>query len=115
MNPADFHILLALTEDEAHGYALIGAIEELSDGAVRMGPGTLYGAIKRLLAEGMIEESDERPDPSLDDRRRRYYRISPTGHTAVSAESARLAQLVRVASSRGLLPGGLRPQLGGAS
>lgn len=115
LNPAGYHILLALADGEAHGYALMSAIEELSGGTVRMGPGTLYGTIKRLLANGLIEESDERPDEALDDRRRRYYRITAAGRTAVSAESVRLARLVHAAERRGLLPRGLRPQLGGAS
>lgn len=112
LNPASYHILLALADGEAHGYALMGAIEQLSGGTVRMGPGTLYGAIKRLLENGLIEESDERPDPELDDRRRRYYRITESGRVAASAESARLRLLVRAAEERGLLGGALRPQGG---
>ncbi len=95
LQPAALHILLALGRGERHGYALIGDVETLSDGAIKLGPGTLYGTIKRLLAEGLIEETDERPDPVLDDERRRYYRLTPAGATAASAELDRMASLVR--------------------
>jgi DNA-binding PadR family transcriptional regulator len=93
--PAVFHLLLALRDGEQHGYALMQRVERLTDGAVRMGPGTLYGAIKRMLAEGLIEESDERPDPALDDQRRRYYRITAAGERACAAEVTRLETLLR--------------------
>ena len=93
--PAVFHLLLALRDGEQHGYALMQRVEELTDGAVRMGPGTLYGAIKRMLAEGLIEESAERPDPALDDQRRRYYRITAAGERACAAEVNRLETLLR--------------------
>ena len=93
--PAVFHLLLALRDGEQHGYALMQRVEELTDGAVRMGPGTLYGAIKRMLADGLIEESDQRPDPALDDQRRRYYRITATGARVCSAEVERLETLLR--------------------
>ena len=90
-----FHILLALGDGEQHGYAIMQRVEELTDGAVRMGPGTLYGAIKRMLADGLIEETDERPDPELDDQRRRYYRITALGRGRVPARSTRLETLLR--------------------
>jgi DNA-binding PadR family transcriptional regulator len=90
-----FHLLLALREGEQHGYALMHRVEDLTDGTVRMGPGTLYGAIKRMLADGLIEESDERPDPALDDQRRRYYRITAAGERACAAEVDRLETLLR--------------------
>ena len=93
--PAVFHLLLALRDGEQHGYALMHRVEELTDGAVRMGPGTLYGAIKRMLADGLIEESDERPDPALDDQRRRYYRITARGERVCAAEVERLETLLR--------------------
>jgi DNA-binding PadR family transcriptional regulator len=93
--PAVFHLLLALRDGEQHGYALMQRVEQLTDGAVRMGPGTLYGAIKRMLGEGLIEESDERPDPLLDDQRRRYYRITAAGERACAAEVNRLETLLR--------------------
>src|SRR4051794_39695527 len=94
---AVFHLLLALRDGEQHGYALMHRVEDLTDGAVRMGPGTLYGAIKRMLADGLIEETDERPDPELDDQRRRYYRITATGERARAAEVDRLETLLRFA------------------
>jgi DNA-binding PadR family transcriptional regulator len=104
---ATFHILLALRSGEKHGYAIMSDVEELSDGRVRLGPGTLYGAIKRLLTDGLIEESDERPDPALDDERRRYYRLTALGQTACAAELDRLKALLSRASRR-------RPRLGEA-
>ncbi len=76
------HILLALRDEELHGYAIMQRVEELTDGAVTMGPGTLYGAVKRMLADGFIEEAAERPDPELDDQRRRYYRVTALGARA---------------------------------
>ena len=102
---ATFHILLALTAGERHGYALMNDVEALSDGALRIGPGTLYGSLKRLLSAGWIEESDVRPDTDLDDQRRRYYRLTASGRKVLAAESQRLAQLVSVAAQRRLLPG----------
>lgn len=78
-------------------------VAEYSGQQVRLGPGTLYGAIKRLLAAGYIEESDERPDPELDDSRRRYYRLTKPGLKVVAAEAQRLAGLVRLARTRRLL------------
>lgn len=92
--PAVFHLLLALRGGEQHGYALMQRVEQLTDGQVRMGPGTLYGAIKRMLADGLIEETEERPDPALDDQRRRYYRITGKGAEACDAEVARLEALL---------------------
>src|SRR3954464_9585469 len=93
--PAVFHLLLALRDGEQHGYALMQRVEELTDGSVRMGPGTLYGAIKRMLADGLIEETDERPDPALDDQRRRYYRITAAGEGACAEELRRMETLLR--------------------
>ena len=95
LQPAALHILLALGRGERHGYALIGDVDALSDGAIKLGPGTLYGTIKRLLSEQMIEEAEERPDPELDDQRRRYYRLTASGAAAATAELDRLASLVR--------------------
>jgi DNA-binding PadR family transcriptional regulator len=96
---ATLHILVVLAAEEKHGYAIMGDVAELSDGAVRMGPGTLYGSIKRMLADGLIEEAEERPDPALDDQRRRYYRVTGLGATVRSAELQRLDALVRRAGS----------------
>jgi len=104
LTPAVFNILLALSEDDKHGYAILQSIAQRTGGQVRMGTGTLYGIIKRLLADGWIEEIDERPDPSLDDERRRYYRLTRLGAQVASAEAERMAQLVKVARQQGLLP-----------
>jgi len=106
---APLHILLALGEGERHGYAVMRDVERLSDGAVRMGPGTLYGAIKRLLADGLIEESAERPDPELDDQRRRYYRLTGLGERVCSTEIERLSKLVQRAGGGAWKPGRTRP------
>jgi DNA-binding PadR family transcriptional regulator len=99
LQPAALHILVALTSGEKHGYALMRDVEALSDGVVRVGPGTLYGSIKRMLADGLIEETDERPDPELDDQRRRYYRLTGLGEQVCQAELRRLQALVRRAGS----------------
>ena len=96
---ATLHILLALGPGEKHGYAIMRDVETLSDGAVRMGPGTLYGSVKRMLADGLIEETSSRPDPELDDQRRRYYRLTGLGSKVSAAELARLEALVRRAGS----------------
>ena len=95
-----FHILLALGDEEQHGYAIMRKIGEITDGAVHMGPGTLYGSIKRMLADGLIEEADVRPDPALDDERRRYYRVTGAGAQARSVEIRRMQVLVRNATPR---------------
>lgn len=112
LTPAVFHILLALADSERHGYGIMQEIAARTNGKVRMGPGTLYGSIKRMLADGLIEVSDERPDPSMDDERRRYYRLTSFGQRVVQAEAQRLEQIVRVAYTKSILPG---PELiGGA-
>jgi DNA-binding PadR family transcriptional regulator len=100
------HILVALANGEKHGYAIMRDVLDVSDGAVRMGSGTLYGSIKRMLEQGLIEEADERPDPALDDQRRRYYRLTALGQRVGAAEQARLAALVDVARLRRLGLGG---------
>ncbi|MET0420576.1 MAG: PadR family transcriptional regulator [Acidimicrobiia bacterium] len=97
--PSVFHILLALGDGEQHGYAIMGRVEEITDGDVSMGPGTLYGSIKRMLADGLIEETEERPDPALDDQRRRYYRVTADGVRARAAETARMQTLLRNAGA----------------
>ena len=96
---ATLHILVALGPGEKHGYAVMRDVEALSDGAVRMGPGTLYGSVKRMLADGLIEETPSRTDPDLDDQRRRYYRLTGLGSRVSAAELARLEALVRRAGS----------------
>lgn len=94
LSPGEYHILLALGSEEAHGYALMRRVGELSGGAVRLGPGTLYRILKGLLAHGLIAECGERPDPAHDDERRRYYRLTDFGQRVALAETRRLAWLV---------------------
>ena len=103
LTPAAFHILLVLAGGENHGYAIMREVAEHTNGKMRLGPGTLYGTIKRMLADGWIEESDERPDPQLDDERRRYYRLTGVGLKLVRAEAERLEQLVNIARGKKLL------------
>ena len=98
-----FHILLALADKERHGYDIMREIDERSEGKMRLGPGTLYGSIKRMLSDGLIEELDERPDPELDDERRRYYRLTDLGRRVAVAEAERLERLVKSARSKKLL------------
>jgi DNA-binding PadR family transcriptional regulator len=100
---SEFQILLALADGERHGYAIMQEIERRSAGAVRLGPGTLYGSIKRMLAAGLIEESDARPAASSDDERRRYYRITVLGRLAATAEARRMERLVAAARAKRLL------------
>jgi DNA-binding PadR family transcriptional regulator len=98
--PAVFHILLSLAEGERHGYALKREIAARTDGRMRLGPGVLYGSIAKMLVQGLIEESDDRPDPHLDDERRRYYRITAFGRKVAHAEAARMRVLVDLATAR---------------
>lgn len=112
LTPAIFHILLALGAGELHGYGVMQEVAAFTNGQVRLGPGTLYRSIKQMLALGLIVESDERPDPSLDDERRRYYRLTDAGRMAAQTEAQRLERLVREAREKRLLggegqPGGL--------
>lgn len=100
---AQFHVLVALTAGDRHGYAIMGAVEESSGGVVRMGPATLYGTLKKLVARGLVEESDRRA-LSDDDERRRYYRLTGLGQVVCRGEADRLSALVRIARSN-LRPG----------
>ena len=102
--PAWFHILLALAETEWHGYALMQEVAAESGGQLRLGPGTLYGALRRLLELRLIEESGRRPDPELDDERRRYYRLTTAGRRILAAEAARHDRLVQLARAKRVLP-----------
>lgn len=100
LSPAIHHILLALVDDERHGYGIMLEVARVTGGATRMGAGTLYGTLKRLLASGLIDEADQRPDPSLDDERRRYYRITALGRDVLRAETSRLSLLVNAARAK---------------
>ncbi len=109
LTPAVVHVLLALVEGERHGYAIMQEVAESTQGQFTMGPGTLYGTIKRLLALRWIQESDRRPDPELDDERRRYYRLSPLGERVVRAEARRCEALAKIARRKRLLGGRAKP------
>ena len=102
--PATFHILLAVVDQERHGYAIIQDVEARTAGELRLSAGTLYRSIARMVEQGLIAEVTKRPALRLDDERRRYYRITPFGTAVARAEMARLAQLVRLARARGLKP-----------
>ncbi len=108
LTPPVFHLLVALSDGERHGYALMRQVAEDTDGTLRLGPGTLYGCLQRMLDAGLIAESDQRADPQLDDERRRYYRISDLGTRVVIAEAKRLEAAVSAARARRLLPKGSR-------
>jgi len=104
MSPVVFEILLALADQDRHGYGIMLEVERRTEGSIKLGPGTLYGAIKRMLTAGTVEESGDRPDPSLDDKRRRYYRLTNRGRQAAVAEASRLERQVRQAREKQLLP-----------
>jgi DNA-binding PadR family transcriptional regulator len=114
LSQSEFHILLALVDGEKHGYAIMKEVAEQSEGRTRLGPGTLYGAIKRMVQTGLIVASDERPDPERHEERRRYYQITTTGRRLAEAEARRLAELVRVALDKQLVRGSvvLKPARG---
>jgi DNA-binding PadR family transcriptional regulator len=100
-----YYTLLALADAERHGYAIITEVEERTGGAVRLRTGTLYTAVRRMLEQGLVEESDERPDPEVDDERRRYYRITAWGREVLAAEAARLDQMVTLARDKNVYAG----------
>jgi DNA-binding PadR family transcriptional regulator len=101
---ATFHILMALAEEDRHGYGIILDVAARTDGALKLSPGTLYRSIQRMLEAGLIVETTTRPAADLDDERRRYYRITPFGVTVARAETFRLTQLLRLARASGFLP-----------
>jgi DNA-binding PadR family transcriptional regulator len=105
LTPPVFHILLALCDEERHGYGIMQDVARQTGDGLQLGPGTLYGCLKRMRAAGLVEESDERPDTVLDDERRRYYRMTMLGKRVVKAEAQRLASAVTAARSK--LIGGL--------
>jgi DNA-binding PadR family transcriptional regulator len=102
LTPAMLHTLLALADGDKHGYAILKEVTRRTDGAVRLGPGTLYTLIKRAVADGLIVETDDRPDPALDDERRKYYRLSPRGRRVAIAEIERLESIVDLAHAKKL-------------
>ena len=106
LTPPVFHILLALAEGERHGYGIMQDVARQTNDNLQMGPGTLYGCLKRMLVAGLVEEADERPDPELDDERRRYYRMTSFGAQAAREETRRLETALAAAKARRILAGG---------
>lgn len=103
VTPAMFNVLLALVDGEKHGYAILKEVEEQTQGEVRLSTGTLYGIIKRLLAEGLIAESRTRPAAEMDDSRRRYYRVTEAGREVAAAEAVRMEKLIARARAKRLI------------
>jgi DNA-binding PadR family transcriptional regulator len=103
LRPSVFHILLALSDGDLHGYGIMQEVAEHTGGQIRLGPGTLYGTIKRLVSDKLIIEVDERPDPELDDERRRYYRLTDFGQKVLKAEVQRISKMVSVARRKRLI------------
>jgi len=103
--PAAFHILMAVADEDRHGYAIIQDVAERTGGELKLSAGTLYRSIQRMLDQGLLVETQERPAPELDDERRRYYRITPFGAAVARAEARRLMQLVKLARSSGFVAG----------
>jgi DNA-binding PadR family transcriptional regulator len=103
--PVTFHILVALAEEDRHGYAIMQDVELRTGGSIRLSAGTLYRSIQRMLEQGLLAEVTARPAPELDDERRRYYRLTTFGRTVARAEARRLAQMLKLARASGLLPG----------
>ena len=103
--PAAFHILMAVADEDRHGYAIIQDVSERTGGELKLSAGTLYRSIQRMLEQGLLVETQERPAPELDDERRRYYRITPFGTAVARAEARRLTQLVKLARSCGFASG----------
>ncbi len=102
---ATFHILVAVADQDRHGYAIMQDVAARTNGALKLSPGTLYGSIRRMLDDALIVELNDRQRPDDDDERRRYYRITPFGRAVAQAEAARLATLLRQAKAVGLAPG----------
>lgn len=103
LKPAAFHILLSLADSSRHGYGIMLEVQERTKGSVKLGPGTLYGAIKRLLADELIAEEAEKLDRTLDDERRRYYSLTQLGRRVITLDAERLAHLVEMAQKKQLL------------
>jgi DNA-binding PadR family transcriptional regulator len=103
LKPHWFHVMLSLADQEQHGYGIMQEVLQRTDGSVRLWPATLYGSIKRLIDQELIEESDERPAAELDDARRRYYRLTSLGRRVLAAECERLEALVRVIRGKQVL------------
>ena len=105
LTPTVFHMLLALADGEKHGYAIMKAVEQETQGQMQIRTGSLYGAIQRTIEAGLIEETNERPDPELDDERRRYYGLTDFGRRVLSAEAVRLTQVMSVLQRKHIVDG----------
>jgi DNA-binding PadR family transcriptional regulator len=103
--PATFHILVALADEDRHGYAIMQDVTARTGGELKLGAGTLYRSVQRMLEQGLIVEASARPAPEMDDERRRYYRITPFGRSVAKAEARRLAQMLKLARASGFAPG----------
>src|SRR5262245_6021008 len=103
LTPAVFHLLLALSDSDRHGYGIAKEVAERTDGRVRLGPGTIYGTLTRMREAGLVEERASEPDARAGDERRRYYRITPLGRMVARAEARRLAELVDIARDKALI------------
>jgi DNA-binding PadR family transcriptional regulator len=103
--PVTFHILVALADEDRHGYAIMQDVTARTGGALKLGAGTLYRSVQRMLEQGLVVEINARPAPELDDERRRYYRITPFGRLVAKAEARRLAQMLKLARASGFAPG----------
>ena len=103
--PVTFHILVALADEDRHGYAIMQDVAQRTGGTLKLGAGTLYRSVQRMLEQGLITEVRARPAPELDDERRRYYRITPFGRAVARAEARRLAQMLKLARASGFAPG----------
>jgi DNA-binding PadR family transcriptional regulator len=101
---ATFHILMAVAQEDRHGYAIIQDVEERTGGELRLSAGTLYRSIQRMLEQGLLTETRDRPEPEFDDERRRYYRMTPFGRAVARAEAQRMMQMVRMARTQGIVP-----------
>jgi DNA-binding PadR family transcriptional regulator len=103
--PATFHILVALADDDRHGYAIMQEVAARTGGALKLSAGTLYRSVQRMLEQGLVTEVTSRPAREMDDERRRYYRITPFGRSVATAEAGRLAQMLKLARASGFVPG----------
>ena len=103
--PATFHILVAVADEDRHGYAIMQDVTARTGGELKLGAGTLYRSVQRMLEQGLIVEVSARPAPEMDDERRRYYRITPFGRSVAKAEARRLAQMLKLARASGFAPG----------
>jgi DNA-binding PadR family transcriptional regulator len=103
LTPALFHVLLALADGDKHGYAVMKEVSRLTDGAVTLSAGTLYGILRRLVSDGMVVEKSERPAPELDDERRRYYHLTEFGREVAQAEAERLEDVLTLARAKRLI------------